>query len=435
MEPKPGQTHAGEPAAHDGWEELAELTGGIRPDEVDALRNVRPLEQIYPLLHALIGRSPRDLFVRSAALESLVAARQSALSSDDLAEVLYWLTVDARDSVLRSLRASGWISHEPGVGTTLTDAGRWTHDVLSFLHKRLQESELLPTAIGIDYALQIGVDPIRLLHSMRSRLVALRDEIEAARASYSEVVLRRAVAKLDSALELSNEIRGVLDRIPLDQRAARAVARDIHDLLSQLLGKASELHASVVELGRQFLRLSAGLTTEQIVGALMRLTVAELGGVGREALLAVFAAPPLLTTEALAQAGELHILKERHQVEPVTWCEPPPAGSASSEVGTPPDVLAFLAELAEIARKGQPRALREIVPAEDTSSSFLRAALLSLAGSPHSGEGVAGQLGALALEVRTEAEGWPTPLPPDRPAALSALTPGEVGPAESPPNG
>ena len=47
-----------------GWDGLAEWTGGLPPDQVEALAAVRELEAVYPLLHALVGRSPRELFRR-----------------------------------------------------------------------------------------------------------------------------------------------------------------------------------------------------------------------------------------------------------------------------------------------------------------------------------------------------------------------------------
>lgn len=215
--PAPSEPQNGAEAG--GWESIAELTGGIPPEQIDALRSVRPLESVYPLLHAVVGRSIRDFFVRAAALEALVAAGRASFSQADLAETLYWLDEEARDAVVRSLRHAGWLDYEPSLGTTITGAGRWAYDVLSFLHKRLQESELLPTVAGESYALDIGVDPVHHIQSMRSRLVALAYEIESARASYSEVVLRRAAKRIEEALALSGQIRIVLDRVPLDHRA------------------------------------------------------------------------------------------------------------------------------------------------------------------------------------------------------------------------
>ena len=46
-----------------GWEGLAEWTGDLAPEGVEALVAVRELEAVYPLLHSLVGRSPRQFFV------------------------------------------------------------------------------------------------------------------------------------------------------------------------------------------------------------------------------------------------------------------------------------------------------------------------------------------------------------------------------------
>jgi hypothetical protein len=407
-----------------GWSDLTELTGGIAPDQIAALKDIRELEQVYPLLHSLTGRSIRDFLVRAAALEAIIGSKTAAFSAMDLDEALYWLETAARESTLRALRQNGWLEFEPGVGTTVTAPGRWVYDVLSFLHKHLRESELLPTLAGINYALDIGHDPIRLLQSMRSRLVSQRDEIETARASYSEVLLRKAITKLDASLDLSAQIRAVLDRIPLDQRAARAVVRDIHDLLSQLHGNSSELHQAVVELGRQYLQLSAGLTVEQIISALQRLTAEELGSVGKDALLRVIAAPPLLTTEVVAHAAETHIARERYAPEPVHWEEPEVATATMDRVATPMEVTALLIELGEVASRGTPERLAAVIPREDSATSFLRASLLALVGQGLTGEGIAGQLGAMDLTVETRDDGWPEELTDGPVAGVSAVTPG-----------
>lgn len=417
-----GRDEAGE--VH-GWDSVAQWTGGLRPEEVEALRGVRELEAIYPLLHALVGRSLRDFFVRSAALESIVAAGRAFFTSRELDDTLYWLDDERRAVTLRALRHSGWLDYDPATGTTVTDAGRWAYDVLSFLHRQLRESELLPTVAGVRYALQIGVDPLRHLLSMRSRLAALRAEIETARASHSEVFLRRAAGKLDEALALSTQIRTVLDQVPLDHLAARRVAREIHDLLSRLHGVSADLHAAVTEVGRQYLRLTAGLTTEQIVRALMRLSREELASAAREALLPVQAPPPLLTTEVVAHAAEQHILRERHEPEPVVWEEPGEAPRVAGAVGVPPEVLTFVDELVERTRSGEPVPLEQLVPRGDAGESFLRAGLLSLAGDRLAGEGVIGRLGAIPVDTVPAGDGWPQPLTE---GPLSGLTLGHVRP-------
>jgi len=419
----------GEPRGQ-GWEQLAQLTGGVPPERIPALTGVRELDQVYPLLHSLAGRSLGDFLVRAAALEAIVAADEAVSSAAELDQILYWLEPGTRESTLRVLRQSGWLQYEAGVGTTLTDAGRWAYDVLSFLHKRLRESELLPTIAGIEYALEIGADPIRLLLSMRSRLVARRDEIERARASYSEVVLRRAIGGLDAVLDLSNQIRAVLERVSLDQRAARAIVRDIHDLLSQLHGSSSELHHAVVQLGRQYLRLAAGLTVEQIVTALQRLPVDELARAGRNALEPVVAAPPLLTTDVIAQAAELQVLRDHSSSEPLEWQEPAAAETISGEPELPSEVATLLDDLGSLATRVQREALGSFIPRVNPATSFLRASLLALVGHKLGGEGVAGQLGAVPLSVEIEHDGWPADLDAERASALTALTPGSLTPRD-----
>lgn len=418
---------AGEAGAR-GWDGLAEWTGGLPPEDVEALAAVRELEPVYPLLHALVGRSPRDFFVRAAVLEALVESARAAFSADDLDEVLYWLAEPARSTAVRALRGSGWLELEPGAGHTLTDAGRWAHDVLSFLHKRLRESDLLPTVAGVRYALDIGLDPLRHLQSMRSRLVALREEIDTALASHSEVVLRRTAVRLREVLDLSEQIRAVLDAVRLDRVAARRVARAIHELLSRLHGASAVLHAAITEVGRQYIQLTAGLTVEQIVRALMGKSLDELSAAGRDALLPTLAAPPLLTTEAVAHAAEIQALRDRPEAVPVAWEEPAEAIRAPDAVEVPGEVERLLADLVRVARGGEPVPFGAFVPAGSAGESFLRASLLALAGARWTGEGIAGQLGAVPVDVEPEGDGWPESLGAREDSPLTRLTPGVLRP-------
>src|SRR6187551_3256796 len=92
-----------------GWEGLSEWTGGLPPDQIEALAAVRELEPVYPLLHALVGRSPREFFVRAAVMEALVESARPVFSTQDLDEILYWLAEPARTAALRALRQSGWL--------------------------------------------------------------------------------------------------------------------------------------------------------------------------------------------------------------------------------------------------------------------------------------------------------------------------------------
>ena len=408
-----------------GWDAIAALTGGIPPEQIDELRAVRTLEPVYPLLHALVGRSMRDFFVRAGALEAIVQSGRPAFDSGDLDEVLSFLDADARSATLAALRRSGWLEHTPSLGTTVTDAGRWAFDILAFLHKRVGEAELLPTVAGLDYALQIGVDPVRHLLSMRARLNALRAEIDWARASHSEVVLRRTARRIEDALKLSAQIRTALDRVPLDHVSARAVAREIHGLLALLHGAGSELHRDVTEVGRQYLTLTGGLTTEQIVRALISRSRDELAGVARDALLPVVTPPPLVTTDVLGSAAEQQALRERPEAEEIAWKEPAPAPRASAEEVAPADVRALIADLSAVVKDGRALPLVDAVAHRSRAESFLRLSLLALVGDARAGEGFAGQLGALPLDVAATGDGWPEPVE-GRP--IATLTPGALAP-------
>jgi hypothetical protein len=425
--PEPSVREEGAPVP-DGWDSIATLTGGESPDRFEELGRVHPLEPVYPLLHALAGRGLREFFVRAAALEALVASERPAFGARDLDEILYFLDEPARDGTMKALRASGWLEHDPAEGTRITDAGRWAYDILAFLHKRVGEAELLPTVEGVEYALRIGIDPLRHLLSMRSRLTALRAAIGTARASHSEVILRRAAGRITDVLKLSEQIRAVLQRVPVENAPARAVAREVHDLLARLHGAGSELHRDVTEVGRQHLQLTGGLTNEQIVRALMRRSREELAAVGREALLPIARPPPLLTTDVVASAAEQQVVKDRVAPEVIDWSEPPESPRASGDQAVPAEVTALLDELATVAREGRPGPLHEIVPRGSAGESFLRLSLLALTGVSRAGEGIAGRLGALPLDVQPSGDGWPERLDG---APLATLTPGRIVPRAS----
>jgi len=412
-------------SGEEGRESLEDLTGGLPPESVPALAEVLGLEPVYPLLHSLVGSSLPDFLVRAATMESLVAAGRGSFSGEDTDEALYWIDERRRPGVLRSLRRSGWLEWDPAEGTTITPAGRWAYDILSFLHRRLRESELLPTLAGVEYALSIGLDPIHHLRSMRSRLVALRERIVSDRASHSEVVLRRSAKRLGEALDLSRQVRAVLDRVPVTSPAARETVRDIHDLLSRLHGMGAELQAAITEVGRQFLRLTSGMTVEQIVGSLMKMSDDELAAAGRGALLSSFRPPPLLTTVAVAWAAERQFAREREEPVPVVWEEPDEAPRRAEAATVPPEATRLLADLSGIARSREPVPLADVISRNDAGESFLRASLLPLVGEDGEGEGVAGRLGALALRVEVEGDGWPEPVAT---GPVRRVTPGRVTP-------
>jgi hypothetical protein len=260
---------------------------------------------------------------------------------------------------------------------------------------------------------------------MRSRLTNLSEQVAAARDSHSEVILQNSAARLGDVLDLSRQVRAVLDRVPVENAAAREVARDIHDLLSRLHGLGAELQAAITEVGRQFLELTAGLTVEQIVRALMTTDAEELAEAGRSALLPVLAPPPLLTTPALAWAAERQFSRVREAPAKVEWREPEEAPRRADAPDVAPEIAALLRDLLAIQEAGRPAPLEEVVVREEAGVSFLRASLLALVGRGGTGEGVAGRLGALALRVDPEGDGWPEELGP---GPLSRLTPGEVAP-------
>ncbi|HEX3129476.1 MAG TPA: hypothetical protein VH394_19220 [Thermoanaerobaculia bacterium] len=142
-----------------GWEGLAEWTGGLPPEEIQALAAVRPLEAFHSLLRGLAGRNPRDLLVRAAVLESLTA-RVSTESSPG--EALSWLNEPVRGEALRALQRSGWL--EPGPGFALTTLGRqaWSsirHAAAPAAPGNAPASPLLP-------ALPAGITPEQIVRTL-----------------------------------------------------------------------------------------------------------------------------------------------------------------------------------------------------------------------------------------------------------------------------
>lgn len=122
-----------------GWEGLAEWTGGLPPEEIEALAAVRPLEAAWSLLRGLAGRSARDLLARAAVVEALAASPLASFTEADLDRTLSWLAEPARSETLRALRRSGWLAADPGGpgdpghpegSYVLTAAGRQIHAAL-----------------------------------------------------------------------------------------------------------------------------------------------------------------------------------------------------------------------------------------------------------------------------------------------------------------
>jgi len=402
------------------WELLADALPGMRPEDVRALTEARELELVYPLLHALTRGGLTDFYIRVAALESLLADGRSPLRPREAADVLYFLKEP--DSVLRTLRESGWIEHEPGGGYRITDAGRFLATVLSFLRGRVREQALMPSVEGVDYMIRCGVDPIRQLILLRSHLEDLRSSMEAAYASHSSVVLRDAAGRLQQALALSERIRAVLASVPLELTEARQVAQEIHDLLSRLHGVGSQLHSAITEVGRQYLSLVAGLSTTDIVAALMSVPRSELAAASSDALHPVAPPPPLLIAELVAAESEAYLARQIEERRPVDWAEPPEPDSAEAHSIVPEEVAALLDDLDRLVQASRSATLHQLIPRSTASESMLRATLLPLLGQQTGGAGVAGRLSALGLSVSIEGAGDPLPAEPP----LTELTPGRV---------
>jgi hypothetical protein len=407
-------------ALRNDWELLEDALTGVRPEHVPALTAARELELVYPLLHALTRGSLTEFYIRVAALESLLADGRTPLRPREAVEHLYWCKEP--DSVLRTLRESGWIEHEPGAGYRITDSGRFVATVLSFLRARVREQTLMPSVEGVDYMIRCGVDPVRQLVLLRSHLEDLKSSMEAARNSHSGVLLREAAGRLDQALALSQRIRTVLARVPLDLTQARLVAQDIHELLSRLHGVGSQLHSAITEVGRQYLNLVAGLSTTDIVTALMGVPVGELAAASSDALYPVAPSPPLLLADLVAAESEAYLARHIEERRPVDWQEPPEPKDAEGASVLPEEVVALLDDLDRLVEARAGAILHEFIPKNTASESLLRTTLLPLLGQQTGGAGVAGRLSALGLFVLIEGDGDPRPVRPP----LTELTPGRI---------
>jgi hypothetical protein len=403
-----------------GWESLGQVLLGVSAESVDSLRSARDLEIVFPLLHALTRGSLRDFFVRVAALEAIVAENKSRLTGEELKQALYWLTDDAREMTLRRFRMSSIISYEATSSTySLTQLGQFVVTMLGFL--RANSQQLHSTVEGVDYMIRLGVSPLRHLLSLRAQLESLQTDMLAARESKSETILRKEAGRLAEALALSERIRAVLEGLPKDSSESLSVAREVHDLLSRLHTVGSDLHAAITEVGRQYLNPVAGLTTADIFGVLMRMASSELAALTARALRPVIQAPPLIESRRVTFAAELHMLKHREPDAETVWDNAPMAAEGTANTMTSEETERLLAELDQIVADKGTREFHDLVPSGDYAESFLRASLLPLVGVKVGGEGAAGRLGALPIDVL--ANGGP---PTSCSAPLKELTPGRV---------
>jgi DNA-binding transcriptional ArsR family regulator len=124
--------------ADGGWAGLAEWTGGLPPEQIQALAAVRPLEAVHSLLRGLAGRTPRELLARAAVLEALSSGKDDALS---------WLAEPARGETLRALRRGGWLEPGPDEPPVLTAIGRRVWGALRHAASPAEGAPLLPDVI------------------------------------------------------------------------------------------------------------------------------------------------------------------------------------------------------------------------------------------------------------------------------------------------
>src|SRR5260370_4731635 len=229
----PGSTESSSLSGEsDGLPDVDVILPGFSADTVLFLAAARQLDLIYPLLHALTRGSLSEFVARVASLEALIADGRSPLNPGELSEILYWFTDSTKDHVIRTLRESGWLIFEQASGYRITDAGHFVATMLAFLRARLREDDLLPTVEGIDYMIRLGVDPVRHLQLLRTRLEDLRSAMEVARNSHSEVILRGASEQLQAALFLSKRIPLGLAPVSLCMAGARRGAPEIHVFFS-----------------------------------------------------------------------------------------------------------------------------------------------------------------------------------------------------------
>ncbi|MES1243521.1 MAG: hypothetical protein ABUT39_18070 [Acidobacteriota bacterium] len=151
-----------------GWEELAEWTGGLPPDQIRALTAVRSLEAVHSLLRGLAGRTPRELLARAAVLEAL------ASPEPDFEGALAWLTGPVRGEILSALDRGGWLEPGPGGTFVLTALGRRVWDSMRYAGSpgTAPASPLLP-------ALPAGATPDRIVQALLS--LGLKELAEAGR--------------------------------------------------------------------------------------------------------------------------------------------------------------------------------------------------------------------------------------------------------------
>jgi hypothetical protein len=126
----------------------------------------------------------------------------------------------------------------------------------------------------------------------------------------------------------------------------------------------------------------------------------ELASATKTALRPLGRRPAFVVPELLGASAEAYLSRQLHGNEPVEWKEPPPAEIDTSDLSVPQEVLALLDDLDRLRTKEDAQPLSTFIPRGTAAESFLRASLLPLLDHHIGGEGVAGRLSSMNLELR-----------------------------------
>lgn len=407
----------------DSWTLLASMTAPVDPTQIGAFVDVRPLVRVESLLRSLLGRNGAEFLARAAALQQLVRSRQAAFKPGEIHRLLAFLPDPHRSATIQALRRNGWLDYAPAIGYTITSLGTWVEEILVFFLGTAREDRFATSLAGINYLLEQGEDPTLALHILEERVIRLQFDLESAVNSYSERTMRATQTRVNELIQLSQHVRKVQDRLEPSNRAARDVLRRINKRLAELHWSGGRLDRGIAELSGQYLNLRVGVTSEQFVQGLLTFKAGELAVITAAAFRPVYEPAPLLSSATLARAALHQLGREHGKPGDVDLAEPSPAERQPDAEAITADVARLLQDLEHVADAPEPVALADIVPRESPGESFLRLALLTLAGDASMEEGLAGQLGRLPIDVEVDGDGATVPLqePP-----LRALTPGRI---------
>jgi len=391
------------------WSDLRHVTERD-PHQVAELQSVSGLELAWPLLRSLVGQSPLDFLVRTAALRALTSRARAYLSNDEVDRALSWLKPEEKDSVLGALRDRHWMEYHPEHGWAITTEGTLVLEVMGLLQKHVSDIDLFTSVTALEVAQEWSLPIHPFLNLMHHRLARLRVEIEDARRTRSPFILRRTKGKILLALDHSDMVIRALGSIPREDEESLKISRQIHFLLSALHDASTRLEADITTTGRQYITLPEGYSLEQVTRSLMEMDKSELAEASRAALRAAYVPAPQINAHALIFAAEAYLTRERFELPTIDWAEPDPPEAAPREDDATMETIGFVEELELLAATHGTTSLSELVPRGSPAESFLRQSLLGFLNEERETEGIAARIGNLPLEVTLADEGWPEPL-------------------------